>query len=270
MAAHGSSNVLARHAIDEIAEFSGDTKVPKYMKVFILQEISEVRRLATVLRDEARIVRTCLAQVNAMIAELEAKDDQMEVYDSLMCLRDSRRIANDKLLGLNDTIDDGEEEITPMKFMWRLWMHQSTQKDAKSFRLHDKMKLWFTQAHTEEESFAEEIRDFCFGLRVTLSKNRRLIAELEALGQRGDALRSMGVWICVCEVLKALMFAVYKDIAIQFPPGMGLLVYECWFDSRACSYILQLLHHSTWVMSVAAFAAGNAGASMENSRNLRT
>ncbi|GKB00005.1 hypothetical protein Tco_0827998, partial [Tanacetum coccineum] len=92
----GSSNVLARRAIDEIAEFSGETEVPKYMKFFILQEISEARRLATALRDEARIVRTCLAQVNAMISEMEAKDDLMEVYDSLMCLRDSRRIIQVK------------------------------------------------------------------------------------------------------------------------------------------------------------------------------
>ncbi|GJY25733.1 hypothetical protein Tco_0400459 [Tanacetum coccineum] len=36
-------------------------------------------------------------------------------------------------------------------------------EDAKSFRLQDKMKLWFTQAHTK----------------------------LEALGQRGDALRAL-------------------------------------------------------------------------------
>nr|GFB26691.1 hypothetical protein [Tanacetum cinerariifolium] len=53
------------------------------------------------------------------------------------------------------------------------------------------MKLWFTRAHSEDESFAGEIRDFCFVLRVTLSKHRRLIAELEALGQRGDALRAL-------------------------------------------------------------------------------
>ncbi|GJZ34620.1 hypothetical protein Tco_0580437 [Tanacetum coccineum] len=64
-------------------------------------------------------------------------------------------------------------------------------EDAKSFRLQDKIKMWFTRVHTEEESFAAQIRDFCFALRVTLSKHHRLIAELEALGQRGDALRAL-------------------------------------------------------------------------------
>nr|GEY21770.1 hypothetical protein [Tanacetum cinerariifolium] len=53
------------------------------------------------------------------------------------------------------------------------------------------MKVWFIWARTKEESFVGAMRDFCFGLRVTLSKNRRLIAELEALGDRGDALRSL-------------------------------------------------------------------------------
>ncbi|GKD10039.1 hypothetical protein Tco_1189724 [Tanacetum coccineum] len=64
-------------------------------------------------------------------------------------------------------------------------------EDANSFRLQDKMKLWFIQAQTEEHSFSLVIRDFCFELRVTLSQNRRLIAELEALGQRGDALKAL-------------------------------------------------------------------------------
>ncbi|GKB85836.1 hypothetical protein Tco_0958108 [Tanacetum coccineum] len=33
------------------------------------------------------------------------------------------------------------------------------------------------------------MRDLSFGLRMSLNKNRRLIAELEALGHWGDALR---------------------------------------------------------------------------------
>ncbi|GKB08741.1 F-box domain containing protein [Tanacetum coccineum] len=53
----------------------------------------------------------------------------------------------------------------------------------------DKMKLWFTWAHTEEQSFSMGIRAFCFKLRASLNQHRRLIAELQALGQRGDALR---------------------------------------------------------------------------------
>ncbi|GKF84396.1 hypothetical protein Tco_0249294 [Tanacetum coccineum] len=69
------------------------------MKVFIQQEIVEVRRLIKTLRDEAHIVRSSLAQVNAMIAGMEAMNDQEEYYDSLRSLKDIRRIGNDTLMG---------------------------------------------------------------------------------------------------------------------------------------------------------------------------
>ncbi|GKD28127.1 hypothetical protein Tco_1234341, partial [Tanacetum coccineum] len=71
MAASGSSNVVARRAIDEIYEFSGESETPKYMKAFILQEIYESKRLIRVLRDEVYAAKTALGQVNAMIVEME-------------------------------------------------------------------------------------------------------------------------------------------------------------------------------------------------------
>ncbi|GJT77659.1 hypothetical protein Tco_1044384 [Tanacetum coccineum] len=111
MAAHGPLNIVARRAMDEIVEFTSETKTPKYMKVFILQQIAESMRFVRVLRDEAEIARSCLAQVNAMIAEMEATNDQEEYYDNLRSLRDSRRIGNDKLMGLNELIAQAEEDI---------------------------------------------------------------------------------------------------------------------------------------------------------------
>ncbi|GKF76915.1 hypothetical protein Tco_0229385 [Tanacetum coccineum] len=60
-----------------------------------------------------------------------------------------------------------------------------------SSRLQDKMKVVFSRARSEDESFIGLMRDLCSGLRLSLTKNRQLIAELEALGQRGDALRSL-------------------------------------------------------------------------------
>nr|GEY30401.1 hypothetical protein [Tanacetum cinerariifolium] len=57
---------------------------------------------------------------------------------------------------------------------------------ANSYHLHDRIKVWFVQAHTEDEAFAEFLCDHCAGLKMTLSKNHRLIAELETLGGWGD------------------------------------------------------------------------------------
>ncbi|GJU94974.1 putative ribosomal protein S11, DNA-directed RNA polymerase, RBP11-like dimerization domain protein [Tanacetum coccineum] len=67
------------------------------------------------IRDEAQTVRSFLAQVNAMIAEMEAMNDQEEYYDSLRSLRDSRRIGNNKLMGLNELIAKAEDEISTKK-----------------------------------------------------------------------------------------------------------------------------------------------------------
>ncbi|GJT01086.1 hypothetical protein Tco_0822255 [Tanacetum coccineum] len=55
---------------------------------------------------------------------------------------------------------------------------------AESPRLADKMKYVFGSSRGEVESFAKLVRDLCFALRILLSKKPRLVAELEALGER--------------------------------------------------------------------------------------
>ncbi|GJU19990.1 hypothetical protein Tco_1153332 [Tanacetum coccineum] len=62
---------------------------------------------------------------------------------------------------------------------------------AESPRLSDKMKVVFVRARSEDETFAGLMRDLCFSLRISLSKKRRLVAELEALGEHGDAARPL-------------------------------------------------------------------------------
>ncbi|GJS72134.1 hypothetical protein Tco_0704975 [Tanacetum coccineum] len=93
MAGSDTANVIARRTIDDIAKFSGETETPKYMKVFILQEIAEARHFIRV-------------------QQMEATNDQDEYYNSLRCLRDSWRIGKDKIRGLNETIAAAEEEIS--------------------------------------------------------------------------------------------------------------------------------------------------------------
>ncbi|GKD16274.1 hypothetical protein Tco_1205432 [Tanacetum coccineum] len=43
----------------------------------------------------------------------------------------------------------------------------------------------------DDQSFAGLMRDLCFELKITMHKNKRLIAELEALGELGDAVTSL-------------------------------------------------------------------------------
>ncbi|GJZ21380.1 hypothetical protein Tco_0558419 [Tanacetum coccineum] len=59
----------------------------------------------------------------------------------------------------------------------------SLAKVAESPHLADKMKYVFGRSRGEDESFARLMCDLCFLLRISLSKKRRLVAELEVLGE---------------------------------------------------------------------------------------
>ncbi|GJZ76469.1 hypothetical protein Tco_0641141 [Tanacetum coccineum] len=216
MAAPGSSNSIARRVVDELSDFSGEIKIPKYMKFFILQQIAKARHFVNLIRDQVQTTRTCIAHLNAMISKMEAMDDQEEVYGSLMCLRDGKHAKNNKLMALNELIDEAEEDINtkeahveiieaainsginefeahqlPFAMLPSEFLLARLTKVVDSSRLQDKMKVWFIRARTEDESFVRLMCDLCFGLRMTLSKNQRLITDLEALGEWGDAVRSL-------------------------------------------------------------------------------
>ncbi|GJZ77325.1 hypothetical protein Tco_0641997 [Tanacetum coccineum] len=163
MAVPNGGNQIARRVIDDLIEFSGQALVDGYMSFFKSQQITETCGFINRLREEANTSRNLIDQLNVLIAEMESLDDQGEMFDTLMDPRDDREAANTKLQGCSMVM----------------------------IAVMDKMKLWFIQAQTEEHSFSMVIRDFYFELRVTLSQNQRLIAELEALGQRGDALKAL-------------------------------------------------------------------------------
>nr|GEV31518.1 hypothetical protein [Tanacetum cinerariifolium] len=186
MAASGSLNLLAMRVIDDLLDFSGETFVAKSMKFFFLKHC----RFLNLIH---------------------------EVFNTLMCLRDDIRDENSKLEGLNDAIAEAEEKIA-MKEEHAKTMEAASDHEVMikviSYFIHflsmaaflildklaevtgfpclqDRMNLMFSGACSEDESFIGLIRNHCFGFWMMLNKNRRLIAELEALGQREDALRSL-------------------------------------------------------------------------------
>ncbi|GKG31779.1 hypothetical protein Tco_0426729, partial [Tanacetum coccineum] len=62
---------------------------------------------------------------------------------------------------------------------------------AESPRLGDKMKYVFGRSRSEDESLGSLMRNLCSALRVSLSNKRRLVAELEALGELEGAAKSL-------------------------------------------------------------------------------
>ncbi|GKD76764.1 hypothetical protein Tco_1339385 [Tanacetum coccineum] len=86
MAASGSSRLISEHAVNELVDLSGETKVPKFK-------------------------RSYLAKLHVMNFEMEAMDDHLVVFDSLECLKESKQIENNKLKALLDILVQTKDAI---------------------------------------------------------------------------------------------------------------------------------------------------------------
>nr|GEZ39878.1 hypothetical protein [Tanacetum cinerariifolium] len=62
---------------------------------------------------------------------------------------------------------------------------------AGSAILEDKINAVFSQAWEFDQAFIDVMCDLCSALRVSITKDRWLVAELEALGQRADTLKPL-------------------------------------------------------------------------------
>nr|GEZ06994.1 protein kinase-like domain, concanavalin A-like lectin/glucanase domain protein [Tanacetum cinerariifolium] len=152
------------------------------------QQISESRRFVNRIREEVQTCHNQIAHLNALIAKMEAFDDPGEVFDTLMGLRDDVRVEQAKLMGLNELVSQVEEEIEmneaqPEVYIGPFFILDKLSEVVESPRLVDKMKYMFSHLRGEDELFAGLMCDLCLSLRVSLSKKRRLVAELEAVGE---------------------------------------------------------------------------------------
>ncbi|GKD41530.1 hypothetical protein Tco_1261737 [Tanacetum coccineum] len=112
MAARGGrNNIVARRVINDLIDISGERSPPKYLKIFIEQQITGHRRFIARMRDEIRTSTNLISQLNALIAELEAYGDYEEVFDLVMELRDDRRDEQDKVAYFNRLIAVAKEKI---------------------------------------------------------------------------------------------------------------------------------------------------------------
>ncbi|GJZ38455.1 hypothetical protein Tco_0585018 [Tanacetum coccineum] len=105
MAARGGrNNIVARRVIDDLIDISGERSPPKYLKIFIEQQITDHRRFIARMGNEIRTSTNLISQLNALIAELEASGDYEEVFDD-------RRDEQDKVADFNRLIAVAKEKI---------------------------------------------------------------------------------------------------------------------------------------------------------------
>ncbi|GJV03964.1 hypothetical protein Tco_1337533 [Tanacetum coccineum] len=87
MAARGGrNNIVARRVIDDLIDISGERSPPKYLKIFIEQQITDHRRFIARMRDEIRTSTNLISQLNALIEEFGSagdyrKDDEKQPFD---------------------------------------------------------------------------------------------------------------------------------------------------------------------------------------------
>ncbi|GJR09501.1 hypothetical protein Tco_0792153 [Tanacetum coccineum] len=174
--------------------------------------------------EEVETCRNQIAQLNALIAEMKAFDDPGEVFARLMGLRDDVRVEKAKLMGLNKLVTQWQFSIVVYRVLhvfpmivghlatifllgidYYIWCVCFEELDAyftvgslaklsevvESPRLVDKMKYVFSRSRGEDESFAGLMRDLFLSLRVLLSKKRRLVTELEAVGEVEGAVKCL-------------------------------------------------------------------------------
>ncbi|GJW83047.1 cytochrome P450 [Tanacetum coccineum] len=193
-----AGNQIARRVIDDLINFSGETSVRNYMKFFFEQQISK-RRQASV--------------------------DPSEVFDTLFCLRDDVRDEQARLGVLDYCITQAEEHIEIKEEHVRVMEAEANDvrvyhpapvvsgilcgcyhlefgegtsffldklsEVAESPSMGDKMKYLFGRSRSEEESLGSLMCNLCSALRVSVSNKRRLVAELEALGEVEGAAKSL-------------------------------------------------------------------------------
>ncbi|GJT76861.1 hypothetical protein Tco_1043586 [Tanacetum coccineum] len=127
--------------------------------------------------------------------------DPGEVFDTLMCLRDDVRDEQARVDALNDCIARAQEQIEIKEEHVRVM--EAEDNDGPYFlldkllevtgspRLDAQMKYVFGHSRSKDESLGSLMRSLCSGLRVSLSNKRRLVAELEALGESEGAAKCL-------------------------------------------------------------------------------
>ncbi|GJW53110.1 hypothetical protein Tco_0097195 [Tanacetum coccineum] len=176
--------MITGRVIDDLIVFSGETAPQRYMKFFLTQKLAESHHFVNRMHDEADTLRDCVAQMIAVIAEHQAMSDQDEVHDSLLLAKDAKRrfvsIGNDSRA---DVSKCKRLKLRPLE----LWiadnvLHNLIYIYTLSLKVLNMAALYILDKLIEVADSSH---------LVNITKNMRLIAELEALGQRVEALKPL-------------------------------------------------------------------------------
>nr|GEV66346.1 hypothetical protein [Tanacetum cinerariifolium] len=186
---------------EEVQTCRNQTAQPNTLiaKMEAFDDPGEVSDTLMGLRDDVRVEDAKLIGLNDLIAQAEEEIEMKRHSVSLkLCPTvshgcDLRQWSVMSIWALADDVDVVYIFALSLKLlvMAALYILNKLAEVVGSSRLQDKMKIVFMQDRGSDDSFIALMHDLCFALRVSIAKNRRLVAKLEALGQRAEALKPL-------------------------------------------------------------------------------
>nr|GEW66726.1 hypothetical protein [Tanacetum cinerariifolium] len=162
------------------------------------------------MREEANTLRSCIAQLTAVIAKLQAMEDLDEAHDSLLAAKDAKRTKQGKLTALNDVIAKALDEIKTQEA--NVEILEAGSNDPSNIGVFT-CTYSFRSLGVEYGTSFEHVAflgyiEICFCWRISKSKKRSLVIELEARVERGDPARHVEymreIFSCDSELLGEL------------------------------------------------------------------
>ncbi|GJS84824.1 hypothetical protein Tco_0751365 [Tanacetum coccineum] len=85
-----SSNVTPTPVLDEIIALSGETEIPKVMKIFFDQPIAEEEAFTKYIRDKIADAKASLTRMSTAIHEMESKSDKDAWKDAIDFFKETK------------------------------------------------------------------------------------------------------------------------------------------------------------------------------------
>nr|GEU28624.1 hypothetical protein [Tanacetum cinerariifolium] len=110
-----SLNVTPTLVLDEIIALSGETEIPKVIKIFFEQQIAEEKSFTKYIRDKIADVKVSLIRVRTPIREMERKSDKDAWKYAINCFKETKDMLKLKLSRLTQLVDENFDGVKELK-----------------------------------------------------------------------------------------------------------------------------------------------------------
>ncbi|GJT36630.1 hypothetical protein Tco_0927049 [Tanacetum coccineum] len=110
-----SLNVTPTPVLDEIIALSGETEIPKVMKIFFEQQIAKEEAFIKYIRDKIDNVKASLIRVRTTIHEMESKSDKDAWKDAIDYFKETKDRLELKLSRLTQLADENFDGVKEQK-----------------------------------------------------------------------------------------------------------------------------------------------------------